>query len=161
MLIILVLADAFLPSSLFSCRLKGLELSVSSPLSTYSALYQLSGSAALIIIWPHLFGWLGELWFSFCMLYEHRKVGVSIHLAAASLLYFATVILWQQSSCNAVSSDAVLSWIEAIFYRSLPINIKSKQDMALMLPDKERAHTQAHTKNNMWKGHDDKVISRW
>lgn len=82
------------------------------------------------------------------MLYEHRKVGVSIHLAAASLLYFATVILWQQSSCNAVSSDAVLSWIEAIFYRSLPINIKSKQDMALMLPDKERAHTQAHTKNN-------------
>lgn len=56
----------FLPSSLFSCRLKGLELSVSSPSSTHSTLYQLSGSAALIIIWPHLFGWLGELWFSFC-----------------------------------------------------------------------------------------------
>lgn len=96
MLIIPVLADAFLPSSLFSCRLKGLELSVSSPSSTYSTLYQLSGSAALIIIWPHLFGWLGEFWFSFCMLCEHCKVGVSIHLAALTLLYFTKVVLWQQ-----------------------------------------------------------------
>ncbi len=88
MLIIPVLADALLPSSLFSCRLKGLELSVSFPSSTYSTLYQLSGSAALIIIWPHLFGWLGELWFSFRMLCEHRKAGVSIHLSALTLLYF-------------------------------------------------------------------------
>lgn len=88
MLIIPVLADAFLPSSLFSCRLKGLELSVSSPSSTYSALLQLSGSAALIIIWPHLFGWLRELWFLFCMLCEHHRVGAGIHLAALTLLYF-------------------------------------------------------------------------
>lgn len=79
MLIIWVLADAFLPSSVVSCRLKGLELSVSSPLSTRSILYQCSGSAALIIIWPHLFAWLGELWLFYSAYCENTtKVGVFI-----------------------------------------------------------------------------------
>lgn len=159
MLIIPVLADAFLPSSLFSCRLKGLELSVSSPASTCSTLYQLSGSAALIIIWPHLFGWLGELWFSFCMLREQR---VFILKPLPSFI-LQKVILWQQTSSNAMSSETALSWTEAIFfYKSLPINIKSWQEMAppfsLSSPDEEHPHKHTH-RNNTLKGHCDKVTS--
>lgn len=62
MLIIQCLQMHFYPAPLLSCRLEGLELSVSSPWSSRNTQFQLSGSAALIIIWPHLFGRLRESW---------------------------------------------------------------------------------------------------
>lgn len=160
MLIIPVLADAFLPSSLFSCRLKGLELSVSSPSSTYSALYQLSGSAALIIIWPHLFGWLGELWFSFCMLCGQHKVRVSIHLAALNILYLGKVLLWQQTSSNAVLPEVALSWTEAIFFftNHCQLTLKAGKRWHLHFhyrPLIKSTHTdtrEQHVKRSPWQG---------
>lgn len=50
MLIIWCLQMHFYQAPLLSCRLEGLELSVSSPWSSRNTQYQLSGSAALIII---------------------------------------------------------------------------------------------------------------
>lgn len=50
MLIIWCLQMHFYRAPLLSCRLEGLELSVSLPWSSKKTQYQLSGSAALIII---------------------------------------------------------------------------------------------------------------
>lgn len=100
MLIIWCLQMHFYWAPLLSCRLEGLELSVSSPWSSRKTQYQLSGSAALIIIWPHLFGGLWESWFPSCTL------RASVHSASFP---FLKVILWQASS-KAASSDAALDW---------------------------------------------------
>lgn len=149
MLIIPVLAVAFLPSSLFSCRLKGLELSVSSPSSACSKLYQLSGSAALIIIWPHLFGWLGHLWFSFCILDGSPQVRVNIHLTVWSApIFYKRLFCDSSPPLMQCRLKQLCPGLRPLFFdKSLPINIKSRQEVtppfSLLPPDKE--HPRKHT----------------
>lgn len=150
MLIIPVLADAFLPSCLFSCRLKGLEPSVSSPSSTY----QLSGSAALIIIWPNLFGWLTEFWFWCRMLCEHHKLGVSIHLAALSLFYFPKGYFETKPPMKQSHLMPLCPGLRPFFFlKSLPINIKSWHWVAPLfsLPSPDKEHPHKHTGTTLLK----------
>lgn len=136
MLIIPVLANAFPPSSLFSCRLKGLELSVSSPPSVCRTLDQLSGSAALIIIWPHLFvlDWTSQEFHFTCCIHTHTHTeGVSTHLSDLTLPWF-----W--GGCFVTSP---LLWCH--FYKSLPLSISSCYQMTFcfsLSSDKEHLHKQ-------------------
>lgn len=128
----------FYPAPLLSCRLEGLELSVSSPWSSRNTQFQLSGSAALIIIWPHLFGRLRESWFPSRIL---RAIG-----------FIPLPFLSRRLFCDKPPlkpPPLKLLWTGAMFFshKSLPINIKSWQWVAPLfsLPSPDKEHPPKHT----------------
>lgn len=121
----------------------------------HSAHYQLSGSAALIIIWPHLFGWIGAVIFICKNVTKWEKVFIS-----QLWVWF----IWQRLLCdhkdplNAVASQTALQ-TKAIFSKNhyqLPLKAAFKWPLrfhySLIIKNTYTVTQRRHAKRSLWQG---------